>query len=178
MNKRQYFLSWLFPAIFNVILNILQTYRHTMCSKLCGIYQRTTIIAISAAGHFIGWSNKLNCLNIFLILLCFEKKKMKKKSEFNKTLFFLLHLLSKILFMYPMISFRRIKKVHNRLWDRSVLTAKFSISLSCLCLHFFTVYKQDNYLDNELMSHSNNLGNVKVRGTFTTRKQPSLSPIL
>ena len=81
-----------------------------MCSKLCPIYYRTVIIVISIARNFIGWPNDLNCLNVCLILLQF-KKKMKKKSEFNETLFFLLYLLSKLLFMYPMISFPQIKKI-------------------------------------------------------------------
>ena len=148
-----------------------------MCGKLYSVYQRTVIITISVAEDFIGWSSELNCLNIFLILLRFLKN-LKKKNEFNETLFFLLYLLSKLLFMYPMISSPQIKKVHNRLWDRSVLIVKFSISKSCLQLHFFTVYKQDNYLHNGLMGHYNNLGNIKVRVIFTTRKPPSPSPIL
>ena len=148
-----------------------------MCGKLYSVYQRTVIITISVAEDFIGWSSELNCLNIFLILLRFLKN-LKKKNEFKETLFFLLYLLSKLLFMYPMISSPQIKKVHNRLWDRSVLIVKFSISKSCLQLHFFTVYKQDNYLHNGLMGHYNNLGNIKVRVIFTTRKPPSPSPIL
>ena len=146
-----------------------------MCGKLYSVYQRTVIITISVAEHFIGWSSELNCLNIFLILLRFSKK-LKKKNEFNETLFFLLYLLSKLSFMYLMISSTQIKKVHNRLWDRSVLIAKFSISKSCLQLHFFTVYKQDNYLHNGLMGHYSNSGNIKVRVNFITRK-PS-SPLL
>ena len=115
-------------------------YLHIMCGKLYSVYYRTVIITISVAEDFIGWSSELNCLNIFLILLRFLKN-LKKKNEFNETLFFLLYLLSKLLFMYPMISSPQIKKVHNRLWDRSVLIVKFSISKSCLQLHFFTVYK-------------------------------------
>ena len=148
-----------------------------MCGKLYSVYQRTVIITISVAEDFIGWSSELNCLNIFLILLRFLKN-LKKKNEFNETLFFLLYLLSKLLFMYPMISSPQIKKVHNRLWDRSVLIVKFSISKSCLQLHFFTVYKQDNYLHNGLMGHYSNLGNIKVRVNFKTRKPPSPSLIL
>ena len=148
-----------------------------MCGKLYSVYQRTVIITISVAEDFIGWSSELNCLNIFLILLRFLKN-LKKKNEFNETLFFLLYLLSKLLIMYPMISSPQIKKVHNRLWDRSVLIVKFSISKSCLQLHFFTVCKQDNYLHNGLMGHYSNLGNIKVRVNFITRKPPSPSLIL
>ena len=56
--------------------------------------------------------------------------------------------------------------------DCSFSIAEFSISKSCFCLHFFTVYKQDNYLHNGLMGHSNNLGNLKVKVILTTRKPP------
>ena len=60
-------------------------------------------------------------------------------------------------------------------WNCSFSIAEFSISQSCLCLHFFTVYKQDNYLHNGLMGHSNNLGNIKVKVTLATRKPASPS---
>ena len=128
-------------------------------------------------GNFIEWSNGLNCLNIFLILLRFEKN-LKKRNEFHETLFFLLYLLSKLSLMYLMIYFPQIKKVHNRLCDLSVLIAKFFIFQSYMCLHFFTAYKQDNYLRNGLTDHSNNIESIKVRVTFTTRKPPTSSPIL
>ena len=67
----------------------------------------------------------------------------------------------------------KLKKFHNRLWDCSLLIAEFSRSQSCLCLYFFTWYKYDNYLRNGLMGYSNNLENIKVKVTFTTRKLPS-----
>ena len=92
-----------------------------MCSKLCSIYQRTVIIAIYVVRPFIGWPIELHCLNIFLILLQFGKEN-EKNNEFNQTFFFLCCIC----------------------WDCSFSIAEFSISQSCLCLHFFTVYKQDN----------------------------------
>ena len=124
-----------------------------MCCKLCSIYQRTVIIAISVAGPFIGWSIELHCLNIFLILLQFGKENEKKTMNLTKHCFFLCCIC----------------------WDCSFSIAEFSISQSCLCLHFFTVYKQDNYLHNGLMGHSNNLGNIKVKVTLKTRKPASPS---
>ena len=45
----------------------------------------TVMIAISVAGPFIGWSNELHYLNIFLILQRFENK---RNNEFNEKSFF------------------------------------------------------------------------------------------
>ena len=51
-----------------------------MCCKLCSIYQKAVIIAISAVGPFIGWPIELHCLNIFCCNL--EKKMKKNPNEF------------------------------------------------------------------------------------------------
>ena len=91
-----------------------------------------------------------------------------------KHCFFLLYQLSKSAIVYVShgIFPPNQKKVHNRFWDCSFFIVEFTIFHSCLCFHVFTVYKYNNCLRNGLMSHSNNLGNIKVRVTFTTRKAP------
>ena len=91
-----------------------------------------------------------------------------------KHCFFLLYQLSKSAIVYVShgIFPPNQKKVHNRFRDCSFFIVEFSIFHSCLCFHVFTVNKYDNYLHNGLMSHSNNLGNIKVRVTFTARKAP------
>ena len=57
------------------------------------------VVNYAKVGPFIGWSNELHCLNIFLILLRFGKENEKKNNEFNQTLFFsLLYLLGLFIF--------------------------------------------------------------------------------
>ena len=101
---------------------------------------------------------------------------MKKNNEFNETLFFpvvsTFKSYSSLYVSHDTFSPNE-KKNSQLIVDRSFLIAEFGISQSCLCFHFFTVYKYDNYLHDRLMGGSNNLENIKVRVAFTTRKTPS-----